>query len=334
MSTAPAGWHPDPRGRHQQRYWDGSAWTDHVADAGVATIDPVDERPRFQDVGGPRPTDAAPASRMAATGGGSLWARPEAVAEPERAPEPAPRGEVAEPEAEPPPPEAPPQPRSKDLAVVLGLMAPGAGHLHLGGRRRTAGFTLLSATILAVVIAFLGFGPFLVGLGIYLTGAAYALLDLNDVPPRPIGATALGWLLVVCGTLLAFSLLLPWYRVRLAGGGFAFSASGFEALALIDGLLLPLGAVVAGTGLGVLAREGVPVRDLPPLLWRLAAAAGALALGLVVFRLLVDPVPATGPSGFDLSVGRAPGILLAGAAAVGAFGAGVAAARAGYRREP
>ena len=60
MSTAPAGWHPDPRGRHEQRYWDGSVWTDHVADRGVPSIDPVDERPRFEEVGGPRPAAAAP----------------------------------------------------------------------------------------------------------------------------------------------------------------------------------------------------------------------------------------------------------------------------------
>jgi len=28
-------WHPDPFGRHQLRYWDGSVWTPHVVDNGV-----------------------------------------------------------------------------------------------------------------------------------------------------------------------------------------------------------------------------------------------------------------------------------------------------------
>ena len=28
----PAGWQPDPRGRHEYRYWDGTQWTDHTAD--------------------------------------------------------------------------------------------------------------------------------------------------------------------------------------------------------------------------------------------------------------------------------------------------------------
>lgn len=37
----PAAWHPDPTGRHQLRYWDGSRWTDHVADDGVTASDPV-----------------------------------------------------------------------------------------------------------------------------------------------------------------------------------------------------------------------------------------------------------------------------------------------------
>lgn len=38
---APANWHPDPTGRHQLRYWDGTAWTDHVSDGGVPSVDPM-----------------------------------------------------------------------------------------------------------------------------------------------------------------------------------------------------------------------------------------------------------------------------------------------------
>jgi len=33
------GWLADPAGRHQQRYWSGSAWTDHVTDDGVPGLD-------------------------------------------------------------------------------------------------------------------------------------------------------------------------------------------------------------------------------------------------------------------------------------------------------
>ena len=40
-APTPAGWHRDPTGRHETRYWDGDAWTAHVADGGVAGTDPV-----------------------------------------------------------------------------------------------------------------------------------------------------------------------------------------------------------------------------------------------------------------------------------------------------
>ncbi|MCU1360459.1 MAG: hypothetical protein JWN99_1748 [Ilumatobacteraceae bacterium] len=41
MSTTPANWYPDPMTRHQLRYWDGTAWTEHVSDNGVAGTDPL-----------------------------------------------------------------------------------------------------------------------------------------------------------------------------------------------------------------------------------------------------------------------------------------------------
>jgi tetratricopeptide (TPR) repeat protein len=37
--VAEAGWHRDPSGRHQYRYWDGRVWTAHVANDGVVAID-------------------------------------------------------------------------------------------------------------------------------------------------------------------------------------------------------------------------------------------------------------------------------------------------------
>jgi len=35
------GWHPDPAHVHELRYFDGSSWTDHVSDRGVAAVDPL-----------------------------------------------------------------------------------------------------------------------------------------------------------------------------------------------------------------------------------------------------------------------------------------------------
>ena len=42
MSQAPPppDWYPDPAGRFQQRYWDGSQWTEHVSRAGQQFTDP------------------------------------------------------------------------------------------------------------------------------------------------------------------------------------------------------------------------------------------------------------------------------------------------------
>jgi hypothetical protein len=40
-STSPAaGWHPDPSGRHELRWWDGARWTTTVHDQGVTTNEP------------------------------------------------------------------------------------------------------------------------------------------------------------------------------------------------------------------------------------------------------------------------------------------------------
>jgi hypothetical protein len=39
--VSPAGWNPDPMGRHQSRYWDGSVWTHWVSDDGAQAIDPL-----------------------------------------------------------------------------------------------------------------------------------------------------------------------------------------------------------------------------------------------------------------------------------------------------
>lgn len=37
------GWLTDPSGRHEHRYWSGSAWTEHVTDGGVPGLDPPPE---------------------------------------------------------------------------------------------------------------------------------------------------------------------------------------------------------------------------------------------------------------------------------------------------
>jgi hypothetical protein len=41
--TAPPGWQADPLARHQFRYWDGTTWTDQVADNGQVATDPLNQ---------------------------------------------------------------------------------------------------------------------------------------------------------------------------------------------------------------------------------------------------------------------------------------------------
>ena len=47
-ATTAANWYPDPLGHHEYRYWDGTAWTENVSDAGQVAGDPLEaaaERP-------------------------------------------------------------------------------------------------------------------------------------------------------------------------------------------------------------------------------------------------------------------------------------------------
>ena len=41
MTDVAAGWFPDPLGRYEHRYWDGSAWTAHVAHGGQQATDEI-----------------------------------------------------------------------------------------------------------------------------------------------------------------------------------------------------------------------------------------------------------------------------------------------------
>jgi uncharacterized protein YxjI len=40
QASHPADWYPDPFGRHEHRYWDGSQWTEHVSSHGRQAVDP------------------------------------------------------------------------------------------------------------------------------------------------------------------------------------------------------------------------------------------------------------------------------------------------------
>ncbi|MGH9211880.1 MAG: DUF2510 domain-containing protein [Acidimicrobiales bacterium] len=42
MSVVEPGWFPDPVGRHEFRWWDGTSWSDIVADQGAESVDRLD----------------------------------------------------------------------------------------------------------------------------------------------------------------------------------------------------------------------------------------------------------------------------------------------------
>jgi hypothetical protein len=123
MANHSPGWYPDALGRYAQRYYDGNAWTEHVADAaGNRGIDPVQGAaapassggfapPASSAVGGP----GAPGSTSApsaATGG--TWSA--------TGPSPAPHGG--------PGTAATPAPAgSGGVAVTVGLLVAGVGAL-------------------------------------------------------------------------------------------------------------------------------------------------------------------------------------------------------------
>jgi uncharacterized protein YxjI len=55
--SQPADWYPDPSGRHEHRYWDGSRWTEHVASHGRQSTD-------FDQTSRPPPTVARPTEKI------------------------------------------------------------------------------------------------------------------------------------------------------------------------------------------------------------------------------------------------------------------------------
>jgi len=72
---ADASWLPDPTGAHELRYWNGSAWTEHVSDQGTTGQDPVPaELPPPAAAFPPPPTPPpAGASAAPAAGGKVSW---------------------------------------------------------------------------------------------------------------------------------------------------------------------------------------------------------------------------------------------------------------------
>ena len=65
MTEGEGGWFADPSGRHQHRYHSGKRWTEHVADNGIAGVEPLSSVPTTEILTSPAPG----APRLGSTSG-------------------------------------------------------------------------------------------------------------------------------------------------------------------------------------------------------------------------------------------------------------------------
>ena len=69
-SAAPAydpDWYPDPTGRHEVRYFDGTTWTEHVANNGLSALDPIADGAPVAGSGAELAASIVPAVSIAAS---------------------------------------------------------------------------------------------------------------------------------------------------------------------------------------------------------------------------------------------------------------------------
>jgi hypothetical protein len=112
----PAGWYPDPDGSGGQRYWDGSAWTEHHAPAPQAIPEPSEPPAPAEPPATEQPTVVVPTRPAAPEERVGAHRKPEPEPEPELPAESEPPTRPAEPEPGPtapvaqriPPPVEPP----------------------------------------------------------------------------------------------------------------------------------------------------------------------------------------------------------------------------------
>lgn len=78
--ATPANWYPDPLGRHELRYWDGSQWTEHVSSHGRQSVDPPTQGTHVPTTQRPTEKIIRDAHKVGAVtgaqGGGSIFTEP------------------------------------------------------------------------------------------------------------------------------------------------------------------------------------------------------------------------------------------------------------------
>jgi uncharacterized protein YxjI len=81
VSTYAPNWYPDPYGRHELRYYDGTQWTEHVTSGGRQSVDPPGGVSNVPTVNRPTEKIQRDVAKVgvqagAVTGGGSVFSEP------------------------------------------------------------------------------------------------------------------------------------------------------------------------------------------------------------------------------------------------------------------
>lgn len=182
-----AGWHPDPAGRHELRYWNGTAWTDDVSDRGTTGKDPLSATPPQPGAGEPQVSQPEPQAQPQPP-----QVPPVQQPQPQQppvppVPQPQPQPQV--PQAQPPQPQ-PQVPQAQQPAAGVG-MPPTMPVPSSGGDGRSKVPLIIGGVVLVVVVA--AVAVFVLGGddgGGRDVSAARAglerLIDDNDVPTDPL----------------------------------------------------------------------------------------------------------------------------------------------------
>lgn len=193
--THPAGWYADPYGRYQQRYWDGSAWTEHVSTNGAQTVDPLGATVAIP-IATPATAYVAPTTNAVAAGsaGGSARGFLDVLGADARE-RPAPRLSFA-------------LAGSGGAVVAAGIATAIVGTDGSRGKALAAGAVIVAVALVARLVltrhldvAAAGVGAGVVGIA--LLGGAIVGDDLDA-----------GWGLFVIGVLYIAAWVLPGFRGR------------------------------------------------------------------------------------------------------------------------
>lgn len=195
--TAPADWYPDPLGRYEHRYWDGTSWTAHVATAGETAHDPIEEAaPQAGEVDGGTSTSPGDASAGASS-------QPPAGS-PAPGPGTGPPGPAAAPETSAPPGGSTPPGGTTAPQAQPGAV-PGAAGTTPGGGSSTNGKALASLLISIL----LGWIPILGG-GIAIVLGFMARREISDS-----GGAQAGDGMAIAGIVLGILGILAWIGIIL-----------------------------------------------------------------------------------------------------------------------